>query len=56
MKLPHVIESQQFTVPLLMELFERTRRMEKIVERGRHHLHHDDRGDRRTGRHAGLRK
>jgi aspartate carbamoyltransferase catalytic subunit len=34
MKLPHVIESQQFTVPLLMELFERTRRMEKIVERG----------------------
>ncbi len=34
MKLQHVIESQQFTVPLLMELFERTRAMEKIVARG----------------------
>ena len=34
MKLQHVIESQQFTVPLLMELFERTRRMEHIVARG----------------------
>src|SRR5512135_406619 len=34
MKLRHVIESQQFTVPLLMELFERTRRMERIVARG----------------------
>lgn len=34
MKLHHVIESQQFTVPLLLELFERTRRMEKIVARG----------------------
>jgi aspartate carbamoyltransferase catalytic subunit len=34
MKLPHVIESQQFTVPLLMELFERTRQMEKVVARG----------------------
>ena len=34
MKLQHVIESQQFTVPLLMELFDRTRRMEKIVARG----------------------
>ncbi len=30
----HIIESQQFTVPLLMELFERTRQMEKIVARG----------------------
>ncbi|MCX6137923.1 MAG: aspartate carbamoyltransferase [Ignavibacteriales bacterium] len=34
MKLNHVIESQQFTVPLLMELFERTRQMEKMVARG----------------------
>jgi aspartate carbamoyltransferase catalytic subunit len=34
MKLPHVIESQQFTVPLLMELFDRTRQMERIVARG----------------------
>ncbi|MFB3855570.1 MAG: aspartate carbamoyltransferase [Vicinamibacterales bacterium] len=34
MQLRHVIESQQFTVPLLMELFDRTRRMERVVERG----------------------
>lgn len=34
MKLQHVVESQQFTVPLLMELFNRTRAMEKIVARG----------------------
>ncbi|MHB8878259.1 MAG: hypothetical protein ACYC8T_31575, partial [Myxococcaceae bacterium] len=34
MKLQHVVESQQFTVPLLMELFDRTRRMEKLVARG----------------------
>jgi len=34
MKLPHVIESQQFTVPLLMELFGRTRQMEQVVARG----------------------
>jgi len=34
MRLTHVIESQQFTVPLLMELFERTRQMERIVARG----------------------
>ncbi len=34
MKLTHVIESQQFTVPLLMELFDRTRQMERIVARG----------------------
>ncbi len=33
-KLSHVVESQQFTVPLLMELFDRTRAMEKIVARG----------------------
>src|SRR6476660_5884766 len=32
--LRHVIEAQQFTVPLLMELFDRTRQMEKIVARG----------------------
>jgi len=34
MKLNHVIESQQFTVPLLMELFDRTRQMERVVARG----------------------
>ena len=34
MKLQHVVESQQFTVPLLMELFDRTRRMEKVAARG----------------------
>ena len=34
MHLNHVIESQQFTVPLLMELFDRTQQMEKIVARG----------------------
>ena len=32
--LRHVLESQQFTVPLLMELFERSRLMERIVARG----------------------
>ena len=34
MKLQHVVESQQFTVPLLMDLFDRTRSMERIVKRG----------------------
>jgi aspartate carbamoyltransferase catalytic subunit len=34
MKLRHVIESQQFTVPVLMEFFDRARRMERIVARG----------------------
>lgn len=34
MQLKHIIESQQFTVPLLMELFDRTRLMEKVVARG----------------------
>ena len=34
MPLKHVIESQQFTVPLLMELFERSRGMEHVVARG----------------------
>jgi aspartate carbamoyltransferase catalytic subunit len=34
MKLQHVVESQQFTVPLLMELFERTHLMEKVAARG----------------------
>ena len=34
MSLKHVIESQQFTVPLLMELFDRTRAMERVVARG----------------------
>src|SRR3954468_23823141 len=33
-KLHHVVDTQQFTVPLLMELFDRTRQMEKIVARG----------------------
>jgi aspartate carbamoyltransferase catalytic subunit len=32
--LKHVIESQQFTVPLLMELFDRARGMERVVARG----------------------
>ena len=32
--LKHVIESQQFTVPLLMELFARSRGMEHVVARG----------------------
>jgi aspartate carbamoyltransferase catalytic subunit len=34
MSLCHVVESQQFTVPLLMELFDRARLMERIVARG----------------------
>jgi aspartate carbamoyltransferase catalytic subunit len=34
MKLTHVIESQQFTVPLLLDLFESSRRMERIAARG----------------------
>jgi len=34
-KLKHVIESQQFTVPLLMELFDRSRGMERVVARGK---------------------
>ena len=34
MSLNHVVESQQFTVPLLMELFERSRGMERVVARG----------------------
>lgn len=34
MNIRHVVESQQFTVPLLMRLFERTRTMEYIVKRG----------------------
>jgi len=33
-KIGHVIESQQFTVPLLMELFNRSRGMERVVARG----------------------
>src|SRR6516162_126399 len=32
--LRHVVESQQFTLPLLMELFDRSRLMERIVARG----------------------
>jgi len=34
MPLKHIVESQQFTVPLLMELFDRSRLMERIVARG----------------------
>jgi aspartate carbamoyltransferase catalytic subunit len=34
MRLTHVVESQQFTVPLLMELFARTRQMEQVAARG----------------------
>ncbi|MGA2903059.1 MAG: aspartate carbamoyltransferase [Candidatus Korobacteraceae bacterium] len=34
MTLRHVVEAQQFTVPLLMELFDRSRLMERIVARG----------------------
>ena len=33
-KLTHVIESQQFTLPLLMDLFHRARGMERVVARG----------------------
>jgi len=33
-KLRHVVESQQFTVPLLMELFDRARGMERVAARG----------------------
>jgi hypothetical protein len=33
-RLKHVVESQQFTVPLLMGLFDRSRGMERIVARG----------------------
>src|SRR5438477_1682535 len=33
-KLKHLIESQQITLPLLMELFHRTRGMERVVARG----------------------
>ncbi|HKS76420.1 MAG TPA: aspartate carbamoyltransferase [Terriglobales bacterium] len=33
-RLKHVIESQQFTVPLLLELFNRSRGMERVVARG----------------------
>ncbi len=34
MKIRHVVEAQQFTVPMLMELFDRTRTMERVVARG----------------------
>jgi aspartate carbamoyltransferase catalytic subunit len=33
-RLRHVVESQQFTVPLLLELFDRSRGMERVVARG----------------------
>jgi aspartate carbamoyltransferase catalytic subunit len=34
MRLHHVLEAQQFDVPVLTELFEITRRMEQVVARG----------------------
>lgn len=34
MKLTHIVESQQFTLPMLTELFERSREMEKVLKRG----------------------
>ncbi len=34
MKIRHVLESQQFTLPMLTELFERAREMEKVLKRG----------------------
>ncbi len=34
MKLHHITESQQFTLPVLMELFELANQMEKVVARG----------------------
>jgi aspartate carbamoyltransferase catalytic subunit len=34
MKLRHLVESQQFTVPLLMDLFARSRGMERVAARG----------------------
>jgi aspartate carbamoyltransferase catalytic subunit len=34
MRLRHVIDTQQFTVPMLMEMFERARHMERVVARG----------------------
>jgi aspartate carbamoyltransferase catalytic subunit len=34
MKLKHIIESQQFTLPMLRELFDRTREMETVLKRG----------------------
>src|SRR3989339_1254269 len=33
MKLKHIVESQQFTVPLILELFERTDHMKRVVAR-----------------------
>lgn len=34
MKIEHIIESQQFTVPKIHELFDRVKEMEKILKRG----------------------
>jgi len=34
MKLQHIIESQQFTLPMLNDLFELADQMERIVARG----------------------
>jgi len=41
LRLRHVVESQQFTVPLLMELFHRARGMERLVARGGTNDYHD---------------
>ena len=34
MKLRHILESQQFTLTMLMELFDRAGEMERVVRRG----------------------
>ncbi|MGH9523794.1 MAG: aspartate carbamoyltransferase [Terriglobales bacterium] len=40
LQLRHLTESQQLTVPVLMELFARSREMERIVQRGGTHDYH----------------
>ena len=39
-QLAHLVESQQLTVPVLMELFSRSREMERVVQRGGTHDYH----------------
>lgn len=41
MKLRHIVESQQFTLPLLADLFTRARGMERVVARGGSLDHHN---------------
>ena len=52
-KLRHLIESQQFTVPLLMELFHRSHGMERVVARGRNHQQEEARAKRELPRRKG---